>query len=186
MVRSLKACVEYCSKIKTRIGPTNINGFEIPEEIITISEEDLEVWQQEIVDLIEDEPHGRAIHWYWDCKGGIGKTEFCKYLFVHKPDVMYVNGKGADMKYAVAAFVEKHKRGPKIVLLDFPRDYEKYVSYAGMEQIKNGIFFSGKYESNTVVFNTPHVLCFANFPPNLASLSEDRWVVTNLGLLDDQ
>ncbi len=179
--RSLKACVKYCSKVKTRIGPTNIKGFEIPEEIFTISEEDLEVWQEDILKLIAEPcTDTRTIHWFWEPKGGIGKTEFCKYLCVHKKDVRYVTGRAVDMKYSIVKFVEKHKRGPKVLLCDFPREYENYVSYMGIEQMKNEIFFSGKYESDQCIYNSPHLLCFANFPPRLPALSEDRWHVVNL------
>ena len=46
-----------------------------------------------------------------------------------------------------------------------------------MEAIKNGCFFSGKYESGMVRFNSPHILVFANEPPERTKLSQDRWCV---------
>ena len=181
VARSIKACVEYCSKIKTRIGPTKIKGFEVPEEVLVMGLEDMEAWQNMIIEIIETEPEKRTIHWFWDSGGGIGKTELCKYLVVtYAPDILYVNGKATDMKYCISQFVENHKRGPKALLCDFPRTYEQFVSYQGLEEIKNGIFFSGKYESGMCLYNTPHVICFANFPPRLPALSGDRWNVVSL------
>lgn len=162
------------------MGETTINGFEIPEEIHILAKEDLEVWETDILDIIHQKPDKRTINWFWEENGGIGKTEFCKYLVMTEQDVLYVNGKSNDMKYAISKFVEKHNRGPKVLCCDFPRDYEKYVSYIGIEELKNGIFFSGKYESGMVVFNTPHILCFANFPPQMFRLSQDRWNIVHL------
>jgi hypothetical protein len=180
VARSLKACIEYCSKVDTRIGPTKTKGFELPEVVETIHEEDLEEWQAELLSVLDAPPLKRTIYWLWEEVGGVGKTEFCKFLCIHRDDVLYLNGKASDMKYAVAKFIEMHKRGPKVILCDFPRSYQPFVSYMGLEELKNGIFFSGKYESCQCIYNTPHVVCFANFPPNLGSLSSDRWNVVHL------
>lgn len=185
IARNLKACVEYCSKVDTRKGETICEGFTIPEVIDTISIEEFEDWQEEIYEMILGTPHKRHVYWYWEEKGGVGKTEFCKFLCVKHPDILYVNGKAADMKFAIAKFVEEHKRGPKACLMDFPRDYQTFVSYMGIEEIKNGIFFSGKYESGQCIYNTPHVICFANFRPFEQSLSADRWKIVDLNYLHE-
>ena len=175
VARSLKQCVDYCSKIKTRIGPTKIKGFEIPEEVIVMDDADLEEWQTDIINIIDCEPDKRTIYWFWESRGGIGKTEFCKYLCVKRdPDVIYLSGKAGDQKHCIAKYVEDHKRGPKVVVYDYPRTSENYISYQALEEVKNGIFFSGKYESGMCVYNSPHVICFANFPPRIHAPSADR------------
>ncbi len=51
------------------------------------------------------------------------------------------------------------------------------MSYDSIEQLKNGYFVSTKYESCQCIFNPPVVIIFANFPPNRAKMSEDRWFV---------
>lgn len=68
----------------------------------------------------------------------------------------------------------------KMVIFDLERRQENFVSYSAMEQVKNGCFFSSKYESEIVVFNYVHVVVFANFAPDLQALSADRWNITNI------
>ncbi len=51
--------------------------------------------------------------------------------------------------------------------------------YSLIENFKNGIMFSSKYESGTRIFTPPHVIVFANFIPDILDrgnkLSADRW-----------
>jgi len=70
---------------------------------------------------------------------------------------------------------------PDIIIIDIPRSYDiGYLNYTAIEKLKDGLFFSGKYESLTKMFDSPHVICMANFPPDLTQLSVDRWVLINL------
>ena len=64
--------------------------------------------------------------------------------------------------------------------MDFTRDVEEYVSYQAIEAIKNGIFYNTKYESKMITYNSPHVIIFANFFPDITKLSSDRWVIREL------
>lgn len=57
---------------------------------------------------------------------------------------------------------------------------ENYVSYEAIESVKDGIFFSGKYESGMTIFNQPHIICFANFAPDIGKMSSDRWKIFEL------
>jgi hypothetical protein len=68
---------------------------------------------------------------------------------------------------------------PKIVFIDLPRSVstlwnKSFLDFAGVEEVKNGCFFSTKYESKQVLFNPPHVMIFANNYPNLDMLTRDR------------
>ena len=51
-----------------------------------------------------------------------------------------------------------------------------------MEEVKGGIFCSTKYECGMHMQNPPHVLVFANFPPDMndRDMSSDRFVVQNV------
>lgn len=125
-------------------------------------------WQSTMItELTTTEPHDRHIIWIYDKKGNNGKTHLAKYL-VDNHNAFYTNGgKHADILYAY--------KGQPIVILDYPRDSEEYVSYGMIEQLKNGIFFSPKYESQMKRFNTPHVVVMANFKPDTTKMSRDRW-----------
>lgn len=126
----------------------------------------LKPWQQWLWDLLEGPVDDRAIYWIYDKKGGKGKSWFSNLLLQEK-DCFYSNGgKANDLLYAYA--------GEPIVLFDYARDYETYVGYGPMEQMKNGIFFSSKYSSQMKRFKVPHVIVFANFMIDKNKLSADR------------
>lgn len=63
-------------------------------------------WEFEILKLIETRPDYRALYWYWEPIGGVGKTSFAKYLCV-KHNAIMVGGGAADMKYALAGYKVK-------------------------------------------------------------------------------
>lgn len=132
-------------------------------------------WQQDILDIIKDKPDDRKILWYWESIGNVGKTALAKHM-VLQHDAIYVQGKCGDIKYALSLC----KESPKIIIFDLTRSQGGHVSYDAIESIKNGIFFSTKYESTMVVWNTPHIIVFANFEPIYEKLSQDRWLVKHL------
>lgn len=137
-------------------------------------------WQNDILKLISEPPDQRTIHWYWEPDGKVGKTTLAKHICLQYPkSALYLSGKAADIKYAVQQFLEIGGI-PRIILFDFPRSREAFISWEAIEEIKNGIFFSGKYEAGMVMFNTPHIICFSNFEPVRSFLSEDRWKVTKI------
>ncbi len=175
--RNILASFEYCQKSETRLDGPFTKGFPKPIKIIKV----LRPWQQKIIDLIKISPDDRTITWVIDLKGGTGKTQLCKYI-VHNYNALYLTGKSGDMKYLVKQYIDKDicNRDNLICLFDYTRSIENYVSYQGIEEIKNGIFTSTKYEVETVIMNSPHVIIFANFKPVLSKLSKDRWNVITL------
>lgn len=176
-----KACEKYAQKVPTREdGPWGfgMKEFKLPQTPVeTIT--DLYPWQKEIEDLVLGKPDKRTIHWYYDLTGNIGKTALAKYLCVHY-NALYVNGKAADIKCALALMAKEEKPMPNIIIFGFTRSNEGHVSYDAMEAVKDGLCFAGKYESRQLVFNCPHVIVFANFKPEAEKLSLDRWHVVDL------
>lgn len=166
--------IDYCAKDGDFVKSPKVF---ITEPIRVISS--LRPWQQDIEDMVNQRPDDRSIHWYWEEAGNVGKSAMVKYL-VHVHGACMGAGKAADMKYAIVNFHQKNGVWPRIVLMDIPRSNLNYVSYTGIEEIKNGCFASSKYESDTVVMNSPHVICFANEPPNRETMSADRWKVHHL------
>lgn len=162
------AAKNYCSKQDTRIeGPYNEKSVFI-KTITTLRK-----WQQNIVNIIKEEPDDRSIYWYWEKTGNIGKSVFCKYLAVHHEATIFNNGKFSDLAFAIPD-------NPKIIVFDLPRQSEERFNYSAVEAIKNGMIFSGKYESKTKIFNSPHVLIFANYEPDKSAMSKDRWKITEI------
>lgn len=178
--RDWKASGMYCCKEEGRLnGPwvqncVNPRIEKKPLKVIT----ELRMWQESIVKIVKEEPDDRSIRWYWESEGGVGKTAFAKYLAVNER-ALVVSGRACDVKFAVANRVEAGQ-DPSIVVWDIPRSMDENISYQAIEEVKNGLFFSTKYESGQVIYNCPHVLVFANFPPEWEKMSNDRWVVTKL------
>lgn len=129
-------------------------------------------WQTSVLEMLEEPPHPRQILWLYDPYGNSGKTYMSKYL-VDSKGAFYCNGgKSTDITYAYSA--------EPIVIFDYVRDAKEYVGYGVIEQLKNGIMFSSKYESGQRRFNTPHVIVFANFPPEDGKFSSDRLYLVEL------
>lgn len=170
--KSVKASVAYCTKQETSSGERWVHGIDLPEEL------DIEEpwgWQLEVMNIIKDKPDKRTIHWFWEPNGNVGKTTLCKYLVI-KHQALMLTGKSNDMYNMISKFPNKRK----LIIVDCPRSSQDYINYGAIEQIKNGLIFSGKYEGAQVVFNCPHVIVFANQPPNEEQMSGDRWNIVEI------
>ncbi|AXQ66127.1 MAG: putative viral replication protein [Circoviridae sp.] len=137
-------------------------------------------WQNYIVHRIDSPIDDRRIYWVWDKEGCKGKTLLAKWLFLKRDNVVVLSGKAADMKHGVVEYQNKNGCLPKIVIINIPRSTLDYVSYTGIEEIKDMFFFSGKYEGGMVCGKNPHVLIFANEEPQYDKMSADRWKVYNV------
>lgn len=162
------AAAKYCEKSETRLeGPYTEKSVFL--KIIT----KLYPWQQKIRDECLTDPDDRKIIWVWEAKGGIGKTQFCKYMAVKHGATILGNGAFKDIAQALPT-------NPKIVMFNITRDLEERFNYSAIEAVKDGLMFSGKYESHTKIFNSPHVVVFSNFEPRKSAMSADRWNVIHL------
>lgn len=127
-------------------------------------------WQKRVIEICEQEPDDRTIHWWWDPNGNVGKTALTKFLCATKGAII-LEGKKNDILYCAAEFESD------IYIFDIERSLEGFVPYGALEKIKNGCFMCAKYESKPIVRNSPHVWIFANFEPDMRKLSNDRWDV---------
>lgn len=166
--------LKYCTKSETKKPGgriwTNAELLKDPMDGLV-----MKWWQLEIREILKGPPDNRAIYWYWSDKGNVGKSVFGKHICMHYKAIM-VSGRAKDIKYGVCEMDPK----PKIIIVDIPRSKINNMSYIGLEEVKNGCFFSPKYESGMVIMNVPHVICFANFPPQLERMSMDRWIIKNI------
>lgn len=184
VARNAKASIEYCmKKDKTyKDGPWAKN---IPiEEPLEDELEGVKLfnWQQEIVNIIKTKPDKRKIYWYYETKGNMGKSSLVRHIAIkNQGRFIVVGGKKSDIFFGIQDFHKKRGVFPKIIFIDIPKADLNYISWGAIEKIKDGLFYSGKFESGMVLMNKPHVICFANRPPpNEDKMSVDRWVVTDI------
>lgn len=174
---SVEESVEYCSKSETKNGEYVTNK----KQKRALPKIELYGWQMMADAKLENEPDNREIFWIWSREGKRGKSSFVRHMVQERGAIMCA-GKAADMKYFIMKYIEKNADYPPIVIFDVPRSMEEYLSYSGIEEIKNGVFASTKYESDMVVMPWPHVVVLANFEPELGNklMSADRFTVWNV------
>jgi len=167
-IRNWNASINYCQKMETRVkGPWNHASVWVK----TLSL--LNWWQLETEKILLSEPDDRTIYWIWESTGNMGKSCFSKYMAVQHHATVLNNGSFSDLAFAIP-------NNPNIIIFDLPRTIEGRVNYSAIEACKNGMIFSGKYESRMKIFNPPHVVVFANFSPDLSAMSRDRWQIIDL------
>lgn len=159
--------IAYCSKEQNVLI-----GKGLPKPIKLIK--DLYPWQKDIEDLILTEPDDRKIYWFWDSKGNKGKTQLMKYLVATHKSLPCVGGKFGDIMNLV---FNQDMDETTSCIFNIPRGHREFLSYSSLEAIKDGMVVNTKYETGYKLFNSPHVIVFANFPPDTELLSQDRWVV---------
>jgi len=165
--RNEQALIDYCKKD----GDYYSIGFPKPIKIIS----ELYDWQKRIEDICLNDKSDRKIYWFWESQGNIGKSAFVKYMIVKHKSLFCSGGKYSDIMNLV---FNQNMEDCGSVIFDIPRANKGNISYASLEAIKNGMVCNTKYETGVKIFNSPVVVCFANFPPDDTSqLSADRWVV---------
>lgn len=159
------ALKNYCRKEATRVdGPWSHET----NWIDTIDIDDFEEWMKEVYCGLHQPVHPRHIYWYWEPDGNVGKSDFVKWCVVHLGATFVDGGSGKDIAHSLPDH-------PKIILFDFPREMEERIPYGAIERCKNGNVFSPKYESRAKTYNRPHIVCFANFPPEESVMSKDKF-----------
>jgi len=131
-------------------------------------------WQQSVINLTDKpcDENDRTIHWFWEPIGNKGKSRLAKWLHDHRGAFLCNNGKTTDIAYA-------WDDNP-IAVFDFARVTEEKINWGVMENISNGYLFSPKYQSGGKSFARPHIICFANFPPDTSKMSIDRWNIVKI------
>jgi hypothetical protein len=178
--KNIKASIVYCSKEDSRTGEQFFHNIRIPKKVKILDDSKLYNWQKDIIKIIEEEPDDRTINWFWEYSGCAGKSTFCKYLAV-KHHALIVGARASDMKYMIVKYEEEHGVYPDIIIMDISRSTDiSEIDYDGIEQVKNGLFMSSKYECCQVIMNSPHIICFANERPVECNMSSDRWNIVSI------
>jgi hypothetical protein len=138
-------------------------------------------WHETLLQFVEEQPDARKIIWIFDKIGNTGKTRMAKYLYQEDPEKWLVTkdmGVSRDAATIVKNALETGWTGWGMIL-DLPRTAEtnKTRIYQYLEEIKDGFVTAQKYQGGTCLFQTPHVVVFANWAPFVKSLSMDRWEI---------
>lgn len=130
-------------------------------------------WQLDLTSDLLGIPDPRKVYWYWEAVGNSGKSYFA-LNFNNGGRFGYVvtGGRHSDIYFAY--------KDETIVFFDWARDNEESFPYRVVENFKNGYFLNTKYETFPHRFAVPHVVVFANFPPDVSKLSNDRWIIKNI------
>lgn len=179
--KDIKASKEYCEKEESRAP--GASPFCIPysvqrERHVGLAE--MRPWQKELERSLSSKADDRQVWWLYDTVGNVGKTAFTRHLATRTGhNVMAVTGgTEKDLACALKLSIENTGEEPSVVILDIPRSAGNAVSYKFVEEVKNGMFFVGKYESSSMLLEYKlHVLVFANERPDETKLSGDRWKV---------
>jgi len=170
------ASMEYCKKDETHIAGPWEWGLEKKEDReLTVKDlPDPYQWQQDIIDrYTEPAPLFNAkIHWYVDPTGQIGKTMTGRMLTL-KNGFYLLDGDAQKQKFQCA------KNPAPGYILNIVRAKEGRFSYSGLEAISDQYFCDtfGGDQKGMIVRKGAHVVCFANWYPQMDQISKDRWVI---------
>lgn len=130
-------------------------------------------WQQVLEEHLNGPADDRQVLFYVDEEGGKGKSWFQRYyLTKHPHDAQVLTiGKRDDLAYAV-------KTTTKVFMFNVPRQGMEFLQYTILEQLKDRMVFSPKYQSETKLFShNVHVVVFSNEYPDHNKMSADRYVI---------
>lgn len=131
----------------------------------TFKDAELNEYQTEWWDRLRVQ-NDRQILWIYDEEGGKGKSWFGKWLRVnHNAERMILKQKAVGFMY----------KGSEYVYVNITRTTEDFVSYAALEDLKDGEMVSDKYEGRSVLYAPPKVIVFSNFYPKISAMTTDRW-----------
>lgn len=177
------AAMRYCMKTDhTKIGETVIVGIDNGRLVSTDLVDDYfdltqqSMWQAFILSHCGVKPPraDREIIWVVDREGGTGKSSLTRHLVLRHRFCMLSTGTKGDIHL---------QAGPKWAgyVFDLPRAMAVGSGWHGaVEELKNGLIFSNKYESTTKVFNPPWVFILSNAEPVGTAFSRDRLVLVDL------
>lgn len=138
-----------------------------------LREGELWPWQNDLVEELNGEADDRKVVFYVDVDGGTGKTFLQQWLLTAMPERVQVLsiGKRDDIAYVIDVSKD-------IFLFSIPRTQMEYLNYSILEQLKDRMVFSTKYQSTMkILLKTPHVIVFCNENPDATKLSADRYVI---------
>lgn len=135
----------------------------------------LRQWQLHLNQRVDGEPDDREINFIVDENGKSGKSWLTRYWFSTRDDMQRLSiGKRDDLAFAIDP-------SKKLFVFDIPRGSMEFLQYSVLEQLKDQMIFSPKYESRSKVLpHKVHVVVFSNEAPDLTKMTADRYRVTHI------
>ena len=130
---------------------------------------------------INREPDKHIIFYYVDPKGGKGKTFIQKNLKDKYPEriFQFIDSKATDVYHQLHKHQTRYGQAPNVIFYNITRfqyNQENFINYSAIEDIKDGLVTSLKYDGGDVFFeNNPHVCIFSNQSLEYRHMSFDRW-----------
>lgn len=182
-----KQNIIYCSKDNNYITNFNMNLYIDKNSYLLNLEYNNITWnnfQKDILNIIDNnKPHNRKINWYYEKKGNVGKSFLCKYISLKYKNVIISEGKKDNIYNQVLTLLNNENYDITkriIILLDISRHNLDYINYGCIESLKNGCFYSGKYEGGNCIYPIPFVFIFSNEEPDLYKWSKDRYNIIKI------
>lgn len=136
----------------------------------------LRMWQHRVDSIVNGEPDDRKIIFVIDPDGNSGKSWLTRYWFSNRGGTQFLSiGKRDDLAHTIDV-------GNDLFVFDIPRGSLHMLQYGVLEQLKNRMVFSPKYNStHKILKRTPHVVVFTNEEPDMNALTGDRYKIIRLG-----
>lgn len=137
----------------------------------TLVQGDPQGWQSDLEAYLAEDADPRQVRFYVDPTGGKGKSWFQSYWYQKHPDLVQLlaPGKRDDLAHAIDS-------SRRYFFFNIPRGQLEFFRYEILEQLKDRVVFSPKYESQTkFLTRIPHVVVFTNDTVDEDKLSRDRY-----------
>lgn len=151
-------------------------GGEIPKRLQLVEEKPFH-FQEQLTAYCMGPVDDRKVLWLGDPEGCSGKSAWATLMAVKYGAAMLTYGKADDVANAV---IKMGRR--KVYIFALPRAKPKEAFFGDManvmEQLKDGVVQSFKYESGFMTMEEPHVIVLANYFPDeneRKGMTPDRW-----------
>nr|WAE42357.1 MAG: replication associated protein [Cressdnaviricota sp.] len=140
-------------------------------------------WQTDLLFKLQEQPDDRTINWYWETEGHVGKSVLRRYNIIVNNATQVQKGKFSDIMNLV---FETNMDECRCIMFDLPKENGNHISYSAIEALKDGCITNTKYETGVAYFNPPHIVIFANEPPDTSKMTGDRWNIVHIDPLTEE
>lgn len=163
--------LQYGSRMQAFVSLVN------PQPKLIAADADLREWQANLKEcLLAPPPDDRSILFFVDDEGGKGKSWFQRYMISNYGDSVQILSvaKRDDIAHAIDP-------SKSIFMFNVPRGGMEFFNYHIIEQLKDRLVFSPKYNSAMKMLNcNPHIVVFCNESPDETKMTPDRYIIETM------